>query len=196
MPDIPVPINWVHYSLQDLKNPPWIWVRSDSFEDTDEPEIRVFTSWEETISGFILLVDEYALKSEQGFPSIDSAVGSIEYVNKKWVFTVHSFEGGNLVIADNLHKGDKFDANSIADAILQHPIDQWKDTLTPITLRELLEMPWDAVQHILYPPADERPPEGIGGSSARMQPECRTIVNMWGSDSSDHDFFIFAYSLT
>jgi hypothetical protein len=193
MTDIPVPINWVHYSLQDLKNPPWVWVRSDSFEDTDEPEIRVFTSWEETISSFILLVDEYALKSEQGFPSIDVAVGSIEYVNKKWVFTVNNEEGGNLVIADNLHKGNKFDANSIADAILEHPIDQWEDTSTPITLRELLEMPWDAVQPILYPPADP-PDESVG--SARMQPECRTIVNMWGSDSSDHDFFIFAYPLT
>lgn len=82
MTDVPVPINWVHYSLQNIATPPWVWVRSDSYEDVDEPEIRVYTSWEETVKSFIELVEEYALKAEDGRSCLESEVGSLEMGKK------------------------------------------------------------------------------------------------------------------
>lgn len=102
-------------------------------------------------------------------------------------------EKGNLVIADNLNGGMKFAANDVAIEILEdanNPKSQ-KDTVTPVTLRELLNVPWDALQYILYPPREENEKEG-----ARQKPESRAIVNAWGSDSDEHDFFIYAYPLT
>ena len=193
MTDVPVPINWVHYSLQTIATPPWVWVRSDSYEDVDEPEIRVYTSWEETVKSFIELVEEYALTTEDGRPCLESEVGSLEMGKKGWVFTVGDIEKGNLVIADNLNGGMKFAANDVAIEILEdanNPKSQ-KDTVTPVTLRELLNVPWDALQYILDPPREENEKEG-----ARQKPECQSIVNVWGSDSEEHDFFIYAYPLT
>ena len=204
MSEVPVPINWVHYSLQARASPPWIWVRSDSFEDADEPELRVYTSWEETVSSFISLVEEYALKSDKGEPCLKVVVGSLEYLRHpdisisvvKWVFTMNEEESGNFVIADNMHRGDAFDATKIADELLVNPNnpETRKGTVTPVTLGELLEMPWDAVHSILYPPLD--PDVQMDESTARQQPECRTIVNIWGESSSEHDFFIYAYPVT
>jgi len=169
-------------------------VRSDSYEDTDEnaPEIRVYTSWEETVKSFNELVEENELTDEDGGPCLDSEVGSLEMGKEGWIFTVKDAEKGNLTIADNLSGGKKFDANGVAIEILEdanNPKSQ-KDTVTPVTLRELLNVPWDALQYILYFSQEHPVKEG-----SRQQPESRTIVNVWGSDSDDHDFFIYAYPI-